>query len=356
MTDPPWTTTHWDTLALPPEVHVVHLADYSPGVITIAGGRDGAAFAAQLRYPEGALTEITVPEEAAALGPVRTLKCGDNGVLGVCGDIGLWGLVALVDDDHLGPVDAPDYLGTRPVPIELPRDEHGARASWVWITAGAGHVQAIAAYANRAGHEIRALDIGTHQLMPVEQPLITAAPLETLQVAAFGGRVTVAGPVTGPDALTSWWGPSYHPDPAQDRDPLPWLSNEFEEPPTRLSGSIDWDAMSFYVGTREDQTVALWDSTGELRETTGIGADLNDPIALLAELDPWGELDNHDAEGLAAFAIKATDGNVLRFLHENHEMPPGRLQSVVLNRGFDRPRCFALIDGTVHVAALDYKE
>ena len=333
--------TQWRVLDLPPGMVVEHLADAFPGTLTVSGLRDRTAYAAWIN-PDGDLREIPIPPAAAEQGSARVVRSSDLGVLGVCGSTGLWGR----RDDANGHGQVHD----------VPSDENGTEAAWLWVTAGDGNLQATAAYPTKGGHELRPLDADAHQLMPVEQRLVTATPLENIHVAAFAGRVTAAGPITDPHTLTVWWATSAVLDPEEYRpDPLPWLYDAFEGPPACITGGIDWGSLSFFAGVTTDGTVALWDVTGAIRETTDVPVDLDDPVALIAEIEGWGSWgEGEDPGGLAAFAVKTPAGNVLSFRGGTYDMPPGRIRSVVLNRGFDRPRGFALIDEVVHVVDLEY--
>ena len=337
------TELRWRVLALPPGMAIAHLADCFPGVVTVAGLRNGRAYAAQLT-PQGQLSEIPVPAEAAGHGYVRVLRSGDLGILGVCGATGLWGRTRVYQEDEFGPMQV----------FDVPRDENGAEPAWVWVTAGDGNLQATAAYPTAGGHEIRPLDTDRCQVMPIEQPLITTAPLADVQIAAFAGRITAAGPFTDP--LSVWWATSFHPDPEDYRiDPLPWLHHPLEGSPLRITDGIDGMSMSFYAGITAEGTAALWDATGELREVTGVAVDPQDSHVLIAEIEGWGSWgEGEEPGGLAAFAVKAPSGNVLSFQGKTFEMPAGRIRCVVINRGYDHQRCFALIDDIVHIADLDY--
>ena len=52
--------------------------------------------------------------------------------------------------------------------------------------------------------------------------------------------------------------------------------------------------------------------------------------------------------------VETAEGNVLSFRGESYSVPSGRLRKAVVNRGFDRPRCFVLLDDAVHVGELEY--
>ena len=157
-------------------------------------------------------------------------------MLGVCGATGLWGRKE-------GDLNAPGQVH------EVPRDERGAEAAWLWVTGGDGTLQATAAYPTEGGHELRPLDADTHQLMPVEQRLVTAAALESIHVAALAGRITAAGPITDPHTQTAWWATSAVLDPEEYRpDPVPWLYVAFDGPAACITDGIDEGSVSFYAG------------------------------------------------------------------------------------------------------------
>lgn len=353
----------WRVLDLPAGVQVHHLADSSPGYVVIGGTRQGTAFAAEVPADPGVgeLVVIPVTEQASAAGPVRSVEVSDAGVLGVCGATTLWGRRRSPDGAYTSQ-GWEEYVATPTHVYYLPVDESGAEAVWVWVTSADGTLQATVAYPTADGrHEVRPLDVETFQLMERDQQLVTAAPLAELHVAAFAGRVTVAGPITepaDPSVLTSWWASSAQLDPQQYRYEPPWHYNEFADPPAQLLDGISWDGMSFYAGLTHNGTVALWDAEGELRESTELRPDTENPtgpVALLAELDGWGDFGEEDGPGgLAAFAVTTADGNVLSCRGLTFPMPAGRLQAAVVNRGFDQLRCFALIDDVVHVLAFDY--
>lgn len=334
----------WRRLELPDGLVVEHLSDSSPGRIVVSGSLDGAAYAAHLTA-DGELSDITIPSAAAAHGSARIVRSCHLGVMGVCGAVGLWGRD--VDPTH--------GVDTELEAYPVPRDEQGADAAWVWVTAGDDQLLATVAYPTEDGHELRVMDLFTRRLIPVAQRLVTAAPLDDLHVAAFAGRVTVADPVS----LCAWWSGCALLDPAEYReDPAPWLPLPFENPPAAIVASHDWDALSCFAGLTADGRVALWDSTGERRETIDLRPDPSDPVVLLAELEAWGgsswDEPWRDHDGLAAFVVRTADGNRLSFLGQTYDVPDGRLRAAVLNRGYDVPRCFVLLDGEVHVGELEY--
>ncbi len=333
----------WHRVELPDGMVVEHLADDSPGRVVVSGLRDGTAYAAWLTR-SGVLTDIPIPPEAAAHGPARVVRTCGQGVMGVCGSIGLWGR------------ETPEFRGvaTEMAAYPVPLDGRGVEAAWLWVTAGDDQLVATAAYPTADGHELRVLDLFTRQLIPVERRLVSGAPLDDLHVAGFAGRVTVAGPVTNPGSLTVWWSTCAVLDPAEYRpDPVPWLADPLEEPPVQISDGIDWGSLSFYAGLTGDGLVGLWDGTGELREVSELRADPEAPVALLAELEPWGE-GWAEPDGLAAFVVETAEGNVLSFRGGTYAVPSGRLRKAVVNRGFDRPRCFVLVDDALHVGELEY--
>lgn len=334
----------WHRVDLPDEMMVEHLADESPGRVVVSGLRDGTAYAAWLTGT-GELTDIPIPPQAAVHGSARVVRTCGQGVLGVCGSVGLWGR------------ETPEFRGvaTEMAAYPVPRDERGVEAAWLWVTAGDDQLVATAAYPTPDGHELRVLDLFTRLLIPVERPLVTGAPLDQLHVAGFAGRVTVAGPVSdsGPPPSV-WWSTSALLDPAEYRaDPVPWLADALEGPPARITDGIDWGSVSFYAGLTRDGLVALWDGTGELRQVTELRADPEAPVALLAELEPWGD-GWAEPDGLAAFVVQTAEGNVLSFRGGTYAVPSGRLRKAVVNRGFDRPRCFVLLDDALHVGELEY--
>jgi hypothetical protein len=333
----------WRRLDLPPGFLVEHLSDSSPGRVVVSGSLDGVAKAAHLTG-EGELTDIAIPPEAAALGSARVVRSCNLGVMGVCGAVGLWGR----------DVDTWNGIDTELAAYQVPRDERGTEAVWVWVTAGDDQLLATAAYPTEDGHELRVLDLFTRRLLPVEQRAVTQARLEDLYVAAYAGRVTVAEPATH----RAWWSGCALLDPAEYReDPVPWLSISFEEPPVMITDSIDSDVIAFFAGVDDDGRVALWDSEGGKRETTDLVADPADPVALLAELEGWGgsswDEPWREPDGLAAFVVRTAEGNRLSFLGDTYHVPDGQIRAAVLNRGFDLFRCFVLLDDSVHVGVID---
>lgn len=347
--------SHWRALDLPAGVTVDGIEDISPGVVSLSGLRDGRGYAVKATS-DGQFTEIAIPPEAAAQGSARVVRISDFGVLGVCGATALWGRTwhPYASTASAGSVHR-DGDGALEV-LAVPSNEIGAPPAWVWVTAGDENLQATAAYATIGGHEIRPLETDTHQLMPIEQPLVTTSSLSDVHIAAFAGRVTAAGPINDPDEMTTWWARSYIPGPGDRPDPLPWRHNAFEEPPRLITDGADSGGMSFYAGIRRNGTAALWDATGDLRESTDLVADTADRVVLIGGIEAWGSYGEGDEPGgLAAFAVKTPLGNILSFEGKTLGMPAGGIRSVILNLGFDCARCFALIDGVVYVAEIEYE-
>ena len=215
----------WHRVDLPDGMEVEHLADESPGRVVVGGLRDGTAYAAWLTG-SGELTEIPIPPEAAAHGSARVVRTGGQGVMGVCGSVGLWGC------------ETPEFRGlaTEMAAYPVPRDERGIEAAWLWVTAGDDQLVATAAYPTADGHELRVLDLFTRLPIPVERRLVTGAPLDQLHIAAFAGRVTVTGPVSDPGPPSVWWSTCALLDPAEYRpDPVPWLADPLEGSPVRIT-------------------------------------------------------------------------------------------------------------------------
>ena len=96
----------------------------------------------------------------------------------------------------------------------------------------------------------------------------------------------------------------------------------------QITDGIDWGSLSFYAGLTGDGLVGLWDGTGELREVSELRADPEAPVALLAELEPWGE-GWAEPDGLAAFVVETAEGNVLSFRGGTYAVPSGRLRKAV---------------------------
>ena len=333
----------WQRIDLPAGMEVEHLADESPGRVVVSGLRDGTAYAGWLTW-SGELTDISIPPEAAAHGSARVVRTCDQGVMGVCGSVGLWGY------------ETPEFRGlaTDVAAYPVPRDERGTEAAWVWVTAGDDQLVATVAYPTPDGHELRVMDLFTRLLVPVERRLVTGAPLDRLHVAGFAGRVTVAGPVSDSGPPSVWWSTCALLDPAEYRaDPVPWLEEPAEGPAVRITHGIDSGSVSFFAGLTEDGLVALWDGTGELREASGLRADPDAPVALVAELEPWGD-GWAEPDGLAAFVVGTAEGNLLSFRGGTYAVPSGRIRQAVVNRGFDRPRCFVLVDDALHMGELEY--
>jgi hypothetical protein len=333
----------WHRIDVPDGMMVEHLTDESPGRVVVSGLRDEMAYAAWLAG-SGELTDISIPPEAAAHGPARVVRTCGQGVMGVCGSVGLWGR------------ETPEFRGvaTEMAAYPVPLDERGVEAAWLWVTAGDDQLVATAAYPTADGHELRVLDLFTRLLIPVERRLVTGAPLDQLHVAGFAGRVTVAGLDSDPGPPSVWWSTCALLAPEEYRaDPVPWLAEPLEGSPAWITDGIDSGSLSFYAGLTGDGLVALWDGTGELREVTDLRADPEAPVALLAELEPWGE-GWAEPDGLAAFVVQAAEGNVLSFRGGTYAAPSGRLRKAVVNRGFDRPRCFVLLDDDPYMGELEY--
>lgn len=338
----------WRALALPEGVVVEDLFAPSFGPVIVSGLRDGVAYAVACS-PDGEQQELAIPSDVAARGSARLVRSSDFGVMGVCGSTGLWG--RSLDDYWLG-----KWHGPRA--FEVPLSEEGHKAVWLWVTEADGELQATAAYPVHDGHELRPLDIDTQALMPVEQRLVTSAPLGSLHVAAFAGRVTVAGPITDPAKPEVWWSRSRVLDPDQFRvDPVPWLSTEFDGSPIQILGAGALDgAMSFFLGVTRNGTAALWDATGELREQTDMSVDLSDPLAFIADMRGWGDWGESDGPGgLATLAVSTPAGNRLLHRGETYEIPAGRMRQVQVEV-FTGLRCVALVDDVVYVCDLEWED
>lgn len=118
-----------------------------------------------------------------------------------------------------------------------------------------------------------------------------------------------------------------------------------ETVPDLVTHGLDWDVAAFFAGV-VGGTAAVWDHDGELRHTVNITMDPNAPLVVLAEAPP--------DDDLTAMAVQTVTGGLLMHAGQVYPMPKRSLTTAVLNRGFDRPRCFAVIDGAIHVLELSY--
>ncbi len=303
--------------------------DHSPGLVTIGGFRDRPFLA--LADDRGIVEELVIPPAAAVYGPPRSVRWGEGGLLGVCGPTGLW---------HQ------DASRKTTVP-ELPTDEEGNTAEWLWVTSGDGELRVVADYPTDRGRELRIWD-DQLRLLTRERSLYLLDDPRELHVSAFAGRVVVCGPVgeAPPASLTMWWTRTYQ-APAFDLESAHprWEQVSMAPAPDLVTHGLDWDAAAFFAGVVGGKA-AVWDQDGELRHTMDITIDSNAPLVILAEAPP--------DDDLTSTAVQAATGGVLVHAGESYPMPKGTLTSAVLNRGFDRPRCFAVVDGDLHVMELSY--
>ena len=303
--------------------------DHSPGLVTIGGVR-GQPFLG-LADDRGIVEELVIPPAAAVYGPPRSVRWGEGGLIGVCGPTGLW---------------RQDASWKTTVP-ELPTDEEGNTAEWLWVTSGDGELRVVAVYPTDRGRELRIWD-DQLRLLSRERSLYLLGDPSQLHVAAFAGRVVVCGPVgeTPPASLTMWWSRTY-PSPEFDHESAHprWEQVTMETVPDLVTHGLDWDTAAFFAGV-VGGAAAVWDHEGELRHTVDVTLDPNAPLVVLAEAPP--------DDDLTSMAVQTATGGLLVHAGQTHPMPKGTLTTAVLNRGFDHPRCFAVVDGDLHVMELSY--
>ena len=166
--------------------------DHSPGLVTIGGVR-GQPFLG-LADDRGITQELVIPPAVAVYGPPRSVRWGEGGLIGVCGPTGLWR-------------QDPSWKTTVP---ELPTDEEGNAAEWLWVTSGDGELRVVAVYPTDRGRELRIWD-DQLRLLSRERSLYLLGDPSQLHISAFAGRVVVCGPVgeAPPASLTMWWSRTY---------------------------------------------------------------------------------------------------------------------------------------------------
>ena len=305
------------------------VVDHSPGLVTI-GGVKGRPFLA-LADHRGIVDELVIPPAAAVHGPPRSVRWGEGGLIGVCGPTGLW---------------RQDSSWEATVP-GLPRDEEGNSAEWLWVMSGDGELRLVAVYPTDRGRELRIWD-DQLRLHSRERNLYLLGDPRQLQVAAFAGRVVVCGQVgeVPSGSLTMWWTRSY-PSPEFDLESAHprWEQVSMETAPDLVTHGLDWGAAAFFAGV-VGGAAAIWDHEGELRHSVDVKMDPNAPLVILAEAPP--------DEDLTSMAVQTATGGLLVHAGQAYPMPHGTLTNAVLNRGFDAPRCFAVVEGNLYILELSY--
>ncbi len=325
------TAPSWRRLDLA-DARVDFVVDHSPGLITVGGDRRRPFLG--LADHGGLVEELVIPAAVAELGPPRSVRWGKGGLLGVCGATGLWKLWN----------ESGSWESTVP---ELPPDEDGNDTEWLWVTSGDAELRVLALYPTDRGRELRIWD-DQLRLLTRDNSLYLQGDLRQLYVAAFAGRVVACGPLgeVEPSTVAMWWSRNYQ-DAWFDAEPANprWEQTSFENVPDLITHGLDWDAGVFFAGLAGG-AAAIWDADGELRHFVEVAIDPNAPLVILAEAPT-------EDEG-ACMALQAVSGGLLLHAGEEYLMPTGTLTAAVLNRGFDRPRCFAVIDGCLHVLELSY--
>jgi hypothetical protein len=294
--------------------------DHSPGLVMVGGRAGGRPFLAHVDH-EGEVDQISVPDSLAPHGDARTARWGDEGLIGVCGQTGLW-------CQH-------GSDGETTVPA-VPRDETGVAPSRLWVTSGDGQLRVVAAYPRPQGWEIRILDPEL-TLLPTQRSLVVGGELETVHVAAFAGRVCVVGADDRSERLGLWWSRSYaEPERVHETPDPEWRPVAWQRVPDRVAQGLDGDAGAFFAGSSDEEAL-VWDIEGEVRWAGEVALDPSSPTVLLAEAPP--------GEPTPSVAFQTPAGGVLAHGSAAFTLPPGRLEGVVLNRGFDLTRCFAIVDG-----------
>jgi hypothetical protein len=325
------TAPSWRLLDIP-EAHIDFVVDHSPGLVTVGGDR-GRPFLG-LVDNGGLVEELAIPSAVAELGSPRSVRWGEGGLIGVCGPTGLW---QLWNQDGT-------WESTIP---ELPTDEEGNDAEWLWVTSGDGELRVVALYPTDRGPELRVWD-DQLRLLARDNALYIHGDIHQVHVAAFAGRVVVCGPLgeVPPPAVAMWWSRNYQDSWFDSELDNPrWEQTPFENVPDLITHGLDWDAAVFFAGV-VGGAAAIWDADGELRHVVEVAIDPTAPLVILAEAPPGDEG--------ACIALQAASGGLLSHAGEEYLMPTGKLTAAVLNRGFDRPRCFAVIDGGLHVLELSY--
>lgn len=333
-----WHQVNW------PSVRVDGVSNAGTGCVAAWGRHDDGRVVVGL-MEGGAFAQIVdVPAEAASHGPVRAVRWGQAPyasqdivyrLVGVCGSKGLW---------HC------DWTGEiRPATITV--DEQGEEATFLWPVSGDEDLRVVAVYGPR--RELRVLGGGFPlRLLPPTNRLEVHGGIEDVNVASHSGVVAVAGDLRldgePAESCYAWAWSGFLDGGDEGRYSREWQTLPGHSPLVRLTDMGDGPSNIRFAGLRDGQP-----------QTWGIEGFPDDPDELDCPPGAWTGTLLPDSTNDELAAMVAVGGNesvlVVEEMTEPLRLPAGRLQAVAVNEGFwgDPVRYYAVVDGALHVLALD---